>query len=384
MIDEVDRSSDNQIFLHFLGMLREKYLKRNEGEDYTFQSVILAGVHNIKTLKLKLRPDVAHKLNSPWNIAIDFMVDLSFQPDGIATMLRDYRHDKRIEMDIQTIAGKLYHYTSGYPYLVSKLCKFIDENIVPGRQDANWRIEDVDEAFKMIVKGSYSTTLFDSLTKNLENHPALYNQVFQLVINGQEFPFNPQVPVIHLGVLYGIFAPSDEGCKIYNRVFEQRIYDYLTTRALTESYNDLTFASAEYHSESRLNVALILQKFQTFMKENYSHKDRKFLEREGRLLFLAFLKPIINGKGFEFKEPVVAEERRMDVVVTYGSQRHVIELKRWDGEKAHQKGLRQLSDYLDIYSLKEGYLLIYDFNKGKEYKQTRIEFQDKQIFAVWV
>jgi hypothetical protein len=187
-----------------------------------------------------------------------------------------------------------------------------------------------------------------------------------------------------MGVLYGIFAQSDEGCKIHNRIFEQRIYDYLTTRALTESYNDLMFASAEYHSESGLNVALILQKFQTFMKENYSHKDKKFLEREGRLLFLAFLKPIINGKGFEFKEPNVAEERRMDVVITYGNQRYVIELKRWSGDKAHQNGLRQLSDYLDIYSLKKGYLLIYDFNKGKEYKQEQISFQDKQIFAVWV
>ena len=28
MIDEVDKSSDNQVFLHFLGMLRNKYIKR--------------------------------------------------------------------------------------------------------------------------------------------------------------------------------------------------------------------------------------------------------------------------------------------------------------------------------------------------------------------
>ena len=136
--------------------------------------------------------------------------------------------------------------------------------------------------------------------------------------------------------------------------------------------------------ENGLNIALVLQKFQAFMKEHYSQKDQAFLEREGRLLFLAFLKPIINGRGFEFKEPNVAEERRMDVVVTYGSHRYVIELKRWDGEKAHQNGLRQLSDYLDMYGLKDGFLLIYDFTKQKEYKQEQIAFEDKQIFAVWV
>jgi hypothetical protein len=56
MIDEVDKSSNNQLFLSFLGMLRNKYLLRNEGLDYTFHSVILAGVHDVKTLKIKIRP----------------------------------------------------------------------------------------------------------------------------------------------------------------------------------------------------------------------------------------------------------------------------------------------------------------------------------------
>ena len=89
-------------------------------------------------------------------------------------------------------------------------------------------------------------------------------------------------------------------------------------------------------------------------------------------------------RGVDFKEPTVADERRMDIVITCQDKRYVIELKRWHGEKYHQRGLQQLSDYLDIYSLKKGYLLIYDFNKGKSYKEEQIQFQDKEIFAVWV
>ena len=54
MIDEVDKSSDNQIFLSFLGLLREKYLRWQQGKDDTFQSVILAGVYDVKNLKVKL------------------------------------------------------------------------------------------------------------------------------------------------------------------------------------------------------------------------------------------------------------------------------------------------------------------------------------------
>ena len=75
-IDEVDKSLDNQMFLNFLGMLRELYLERAMGQ-VTFKSVILSGVYDVKNLKLKLRPDEERKYNSPWNIAVDFQVDMS-------------------------------------------------------------------------------------------------------------------------------------------------------------------------------------------------------------------------------------------------------------------------------------------------------------------
>jgi hypothetical protein len=66
-------------------------------------------------------------------------------------MLRDYSREKDIEPDIPAIAEKLHYYTSGYPYLVSKLCKFIDEDIVSHRQEKNWTVEDVETAFTMIT-----------------------------------------------------------------------------------------------------------------------------------------------------------------------------------------------------------------------------------------
>ncbi len=393
LIDEVDKSSNNQIFLHFLGMLRNKYLLRNADKDYTFQSVILAGVHDIKTLKAKIRPtpptesggESKERYNSPWNIAIDFEVDLSFSATEIESMVQDYSQDHQIQPDIPAIAKQLHYYTSGYPYLVSKLCKFIDEKIVPARADPNWTVDDVEAAFKMMVNGVYTTTLFDSLTKNLENNPDLYDLIFQIVINGKSTDFIATNPIINLGYLYGILTPSAQGrCQIHNRIFEQRIYAHMMSKVETSRGATNGFSGPEFYATDGLDVKVILQRFQAFMQENYAHRDAHFLEREGRLLFLSFLKPIINGKGFDFKEPNVGDERRMDIVITYQNKRYVLELKIWYGAKAHQEGLQQLSDYLDIYGLREGYLLIYDFNKGKTYKEAQIEFNDKQIFAVWV
>jgi hypothetical protein len=122
------------------------------------------------------------------------------------------------------------------------------------------------------------------------------------------------------------------------------------------------------------------------MKKEYSKRDEVFLERNGRLIFLAFVKPILNGKGYDFKEVQASEEKRMDVIITYKQEKFIIELKIWHGQKAHEKGIAQLSNYLETQGLGNGYLIIFDLLKKtrKVYKQDRIASNQKNIFAVWV
>ena len=74
MIDEVDSASNNLVFLDFLAQLRDGYISRETEDIPAFQSVILAGVTDIKHLRSKIRPEEAHKVNDPWNIAADFIV----------------------------------------------------------------------------------------------------------------------------------------------------------------------------------------------------------------------------------------------------------------------------------------------------------------------
>ena len=74
----------------------------------------------------------------------------------------------------------------------------------------------------------------------------------------------------------------------------------------------------------------------------------------------------------------------MDIVIAYHDKRYVLELKIWRGQAYHEEGLQQLSEYLDIYGLKQGYLLIFNFNKSKEYKEETIQWGDKELFVMWV
>jgi hypothetical protein len=74
----------------------------------------------------------------------------------------------------------------------------------------------------------------------------------------------------------------------------------------------------------------------------------------------------------------------LDLVITYNNFKYIIELKIWRGEQYHEKGIKQLCNYLDIHSLNQGYLAIFNFNKNKEYRNEFINVNDKEIYIVYV
>lgn len=377
MIDEVDKNTNSQCFLSFLEMLRSKYLFSNEGFDHTFHSVILTGVHDVKSLNY----------NSPWNIASDFNVDMSFSKEEISTMLDDYMGNTGIEIDKKYFSERLYFYTSGYPFLINKLCKIIDEKLLK-EGEKSWSKEYMDLSVKELLKDGNAN--FDSMIKNIKNNCGIYTIVNNLLIKGIRIDYNLYNPDINLGILYGIFKNEDGRLKIHNRIYEQLIYDYMISKIQTSSsfanYNDRTNFVKE---NGTLDVKNILLKFQEFMKHEYSEKRKTFLEEDGRLIFLAFLSPIINGSGFAFKEVQGGEEKRFDIVITYEKQIFIIELKIWYGEEYHKKGEIQLGEYLNQYSLDEGYLLIFDFRKdsnlrGKmEEKHIKAGEKEKKLFEFY-
>jgi AAA-like domain/PD-(D/E)XK nuclease superfamily len=388
MIDEVDNASNNELFLDFLGMLRNKYLKRSEGKGHTFYSIILAGVHDIKSLKGKIRANDEQQFNSPWNIAAEFDIDIGFNVTEITSLLVAYSQKSGVGIDIPGIAEKIYYYTSGYPFLVSYICKLLDEKILPEKNENRWTLKDIETAVTHLLKSS--NTNFDSLIKNLENNLDLYAFIKSIAIEGDSISYHVTDNLISLAKTYGMIKEEKGNCKIHNKIYEQLIYDHMMVKLMRErKANKVSRYNISSHftqSDGSLDFEKVLLKFQEFMTEQYSQKDRDFLERNGRLVFQAFLKPIINGTGFDFKEAQISEERRMDIVVTWGNHKYVVELKIWRGPKAHDMGLLQLADYLERTHLQKGYLIIFDSRlPNKEYiAQQIINIEGKEIFMIRV
>lgn len=381
MIDEVDSASNNQVFIDFLAMLRRYYLNRTKRP--IFQSVILAGVYDIKNLKLKIRPEEEHQYNSPWNIAAKFNIDMSFSAQQIAEMLQEYEEDAQTGMDVQDISACIYEYTSGYPYLVSAVCKIMDEelserNLFPKESDI-WTRTGVGEAVKVILKENIS--LFDSMIKQLNSYKELRDIIEQILYQGREISFSPAEKSINLGVMFGFLQEKNGHVVLANRIFEMYLLNLFISE---ESVRSEMFLYGQgnknkFIAAGRLNMELVLKKFVQHFTDIYGNNDEKFVEEYGRKFFLLYLKPIINGVGNYYIEAQTRDARRTDVIVDYLGEQFVVELKIWHGSEYHERGEKQLTEYLNYYHKKKGYLVSFNFNKKKVPGVKEVKIGDMTI-----
>ena len=224
MIDEVDSATNNQVFLDFLAQLRGYYIDRDETA--AFQSVILAGVYDVKNLKRRFVSEDEHRVNSPWNIAADFNVDMSFSVKDIAGMLGEYEADHRTGMDLTAMSDRIYSYTSGYPFLVSRICKLIDERV--GSRDYNkadaWTEEGLQEALKILL--TERNTLFESLIAKLTEYPKLRELLYTLLFHRSVISYNPLNRSIEVAEMFGFVVNCSGNAAVSNRIFETILYNW--------------------------------------------------------------------------------------------------------------------------------------------------------------
>lgn len=397
MIDEVDSASNNQVFLDFLALLRGYYINRDRKP--TFHSVILAGVYDVKNLKRKIVPEDEGKRNSPWNIrednepsksmllfgdcprdhmvqvpydiAEDFLIEMSFSAKDIEGMLLDYENDYGTGMNIPEMAQMIFDYTGGYPFLVSRLCKLLDEQVAgcaefPDRGSA-WSRDGLLEAVSILLHEK--NTLFDSMIGKLEAYPELKEMINLLLFQGQGIVYNPDDDVIGLALMFGFVKTSGASVCVANRIFETRLYNYFLTAPQvqrSDMYRAATQDKNQFIENGHLNIRLVLEKFVLHFNDLYGDQDQTFYEEDGRRYFLLYLRPIINGNGNYYIEAQTRNRERTDVIIDYGGEQSIVELKVWRGDAYHKRGEKQLMEYLEYYHLDKGYMLSFNFNKHKE------------------
>ncbi|MGL4760820.1 MAG: AAA family ATPase [Sarcina sp.] len=388
VIDEVDKISNNAVFLDFLSMLRYLFIQRSIEKSTAFKSVILSGVYDIKQAfqicdlamfayadyqdnlysfkKLKFKDDTEIRYNSPWNIAVDFNVEMDFEISDIANMLNEYIKDTNQKIEIDAIAKEIYKFTKGYPYLVSLICKTIDES-----DKYEWRVLGINMAIKNILL--VTNTLFDDLSKNISNNKDLYKFFREILLEDKKVLFNLNIPVINLASMFGYIKPDEDGyVTISNIIFSEVILNYMVEKIDTAEIDLLNEKSKYISLDGRLSMDKVIHEFQRFMKKSYERGNCKFLEDNGRLLFSAFITPSINGTGYFYREVRTGDMRRMDLVVQYGNDRFIIELKRDIGYST-KKTLQQVQDYMLLENTNVGYIITFTYGKRSDFIEHKRE-----------
>ena len=369
-IDEVDNASNYESFIELLRLLRNKYLNREI--EPTFQSVILAGVYDIKNLKLKVRPDSDHQYNSPWNIAVPFTENMAFSKEQIAQMISDYEADHKTGMNINKIASLIEDYTSGYPFFVSKICKTIDDNKFA------WNTEGVIDAVKIILKES--NTFFDDLNKKLDDFPELEKMLKDILYYGNAYPFNIDIKIISIAKMFNYIDDNNGRVKISNRIIETRLYNrFMMNELLDNIYAAGDTDKNQFIENGELKMDKILERFVFHFNEIYGQQTEKFREEEGRRYFMLYVRPIINGTGNYYIEAETRDRSRTDMIIDYLGRQYIIEMKIWRGESYNERGERQLLEYLDYYHIDKGYLLSFCFNRNKQQGVKTIKIGNREI-----
>jgi hypothetical protein len=379
IVDEVDSASNNQVFLDFLSQLRGYYIHRENRPG--FQSVILAGVQDIRNVKQKIRPDDDSKTNSPWNIAAEFDVSMSFSKEDILGMLDDYEKDHCTGMNKDEIAELIYEYTAGYPFLVSLICKVMDEKIC---DSLPWDKSGFLEAVKRIL--AEKNALFESLVNKLTDYPETRQIVYEILFSGKDIAYNALSKPIAVAEMFGFIRNENNKVVISNRIFETVLYNYFLSEEIVGSkiYEVALQDKNQFVENGRLNMKLVLEKFVESFDYLYGDKNEKFLEDSGRRYFMLFLKPIVNGVGNCYVEARTRNMKRTDIIVDYRGEQYVIELKIWAGAKYNSDGEKQVVEYLDYYGLKTGYMLTFNLNKKKEVRVTEVVYGDRVLIEAFV
>ena len=172
---------------------------------------------------MKLRPEEQHQYNSPWNIAVTFDTNMSLPADGIAGMLAEYKADHHIDFDEHFVGQMIYDYTSGYPFLVSRICQIMDED------GLTWDREGVLAAVNHLLKEH--NTLFDDMEKKVSQFPTLAETLKAIIFGGKRVSFNYYDRDLNIAIMFNFVKEYQGATLIYCRIFETWLYNLFISNA---------------------------------------------------------------------------------------------------------------------------------------------------------
>lgn len=375
IIDEFDTIIKNANMTNdFLSISRSHYQDRDITP--TFHSVILSGVRDIDHIRSMIhKKEELTDLYSRWNIYKKFSMNMLFSVDQIASILEEYERDNKTGMNIKSIAQYIYEYTKGHPFLVSAICKIIDEELSKstvfndGKQ--TWSIEGVSESVTFIMNNKIP--FFVNIIEKLNEFPKLREILKKIVFkNYKKNQRSVYEESLDIGEMFGLINTENGNVVISNLMIEMIIIYYF----IDKDTNSVIQDRSPFFKDGALDMEAVLNEFISYYEINYGNKKYSFIEENGIQIFITFLRPIICSEGNFYIEEKVSDGKSVDLIVDYHGIRHFVELKFIEDGSLHLIG------YLNKYNLETGFIIIYNSNKKNQSNLVRFEQRGKTIIKV--
>ncbi len=357
--DEID-GLENGTLISFLRQLRDGYITRHRIP--FVQSVALVGMRDVRDYKSNIR-EGRHTLGSksPFNIIEKTFTLDNFTKDQIIHL---YEQHTNVTGQIfeKTAIEYITNQTCGQPWLVNAVAKEIIEEILKNDYLKPITKQLAKQAIQNIIMRR--DTHIDSLLDKLKEKRV--QEIIEPIIITIEKKDKHTIDFTGDDLQYckdlGLIKEVNNVLKPANPIYAEVIIRELSHNSQFDLQNKIK--NVWIDKTGKIDIDGLLKSFQVFWRENSDIWVGKYQYKEAapHLIMQAFLQRIINGKGAVLREFAYAK-KRIDLCVVYSKNKYPIELKMHYGKNTISDGLEQLSEYMDGFGEKTGWLIIFDRRK---------------------
>ncbi|MDR1728184.1 MAG: ATP-binding protein [Acidobacteriota bacterium] len=357
LFDEVDVLQDEAL-ITFLRLLREGFATRGVGKFPT--SIALVGMRDLRDYITAAKGGVAPNPGSPFNVKADSAVLGNFTRPDIARLFAQRTRETGQEITDEAL-DYAWAQSCGQPWIVNSLFMRATMRLLPPDSAETVTLRHLEETRAQMIEAR--ETHLDALGKRLSD-PRV-KRVIQTILTGDLGDFGREDDDVQYVLDLGLVRWTPET----NFTIANPIYAEILTRNLNSRYHDNATpppASSWRREDGSLDMDGLLREFQKFWRRHSEiwEGTAEYTEAFPHLLLMAFLQRVTNGGGRIDRE-CASGRGRMDLLVEYGGERNIVEIKllrdRDSRKDVLAEGLLQVREYRDRFG--KGvpcYLVIFD------------------------
>jgi len=353
--------------ISLLRQLRNGFIGRGVGRFPV--SVGLVGMRDLRDYLTHTKDGAVVNPGSPFNIKSASVTLRNFHADEVGELYAQHTEDTGQRFE-ESAVERAFWWTQGQPYLVNALARIAVMELVTGTS-VPITAAHIDQAKERLILAR--TTHLDSLAERLAE-PRVARVVEPILVGDTPLAIPYEHDDFQYALDLGLIRRGPQGAEPANPLYREVLARQVSLR-IQESLNQPWWPWKTL--DGRLDFPALLNAFLDWWRDNEAavkrHGNKNYPEALPHLSLMAFLQRVVNGGGSVMRE-YAAGRGAVDLVVHYGPDRFVVEIKRvFTGgrspERVREEGVAQLGRYLDDLGEPQGWLVIFDQRPNRSWNE---------------